>query len=263
MILYVDESGDPSAEVFGLGGVAIAEDRYHELRSRWIEIASDNGRDPKVEIKWSRVKGNGQLALRLADALVQCEVTAFAVLLRPRDGRKLTPELFGGEDTYATALMFLAERFQRHLAARGERGMIVIDHRNPKQDERLRRFFGRLVERGTPFSTLDRIIDPILLAPSDDTIGIQAADLVIGPLLALSRTDAAARRSPRIELARALHERMLPCFARHPDTNELDGVGIKRYPDASRTPPMKLFDLRGGGSPLPARSETDPPAVKA
>jgi hypothetical protein len=35
----------------------------------------------------------------------------------------------------------------------------------------------------------------------------------------------------RIELARELHRRLLPCFARHPATGEIEGVGIKHFPD--------------------------------
>ena len=93
----------------------------------------------------------------------------------------------------------------------------------------------RLADRGTPFVTLDRIVDPIMLSPSHHTLGIQAADLVIGPLLTLAREGSPSTSAARVELARQFHERLPPCFARHPATGEIDGVGIKHFPEAQRT----------------------------
>jgi hypothetical protein len=127
--------------------------------------------------------------------------------------------------------MFLAERFQHFLRQRDDYGVIVLDQRDGRQDDRLRRFFRRLAERGTPFMTLDRIVDPIMLSPSHHSLGIQAADLVVGPMLALARQDSPDMPAERVELARELHRRLLPCFARHPATGEIDGVGIKQFPD--------------------------------
>jgi len=107
----------------------------------------------------------------------------------------------------------------------------VLDQRDGRQDDRLRRFFRRLAERGTPFVTLDRIVDPVMLTPSHHSLGIQAADLVVGPMLALAREGSVDMPAERIELARELHRRLLPCFARHPATGEIEGVGIKHFPD--------------------------------
>lgn len=231
-LLFLDESGTPGGTDFVLGGVAIAGDRWHELRRRWNDTRGLGGEYPESEIKWSRVKRSSELIDRLADLLIDCDATAFAVHLRPPEARKLEPELFkSGEHTYATALMFLAERFQYFLAARDDYGAIVIDHRNGTQDDRLRLFFRRLADNGTPFMTLDRIVDPIMLSPSHHTLGIQAADLIVGPILTLTRTGDPDISQQRIELARELHERLLPCFARHPKTGEIEGVGLKHFPD--------------------------------
>jgi Protein of unknown function (DUF3800) len=234
-LLFLDESGMPGGTDFVLGGVAIAGERWHELRQRWNDTRGLNGESPESEIKWSRVKRNGALIHRLIDLLTECDATAFAAHLRPREARKLAPELFtSGEHTYATALMFLAERFQQFLADRDDYGVIVIDHRNGTQDTRLRLFFQGLADRGTPFVSLDRIVDPIMLSPSHHTLGIQAADLVVGPMLALSRAADPGMSQQRLELARELHEQLLPCFARHPKTGRVEGVGIKRFPENLR-----------------------------
>ena len=102
-LLFLDESGTPSAADFVLGGVAIAGERWHGLRTRWIDITGTSGRLSKSEVKWSRARSTAGLAARLADLLVEYEATAFAVQLRPQEGHRVAPELFqSGEDTYAT-----------------------------------------------------------------------------------------------------------------------------------------------------------------
>jgi hypothetical protein len=233
-LLCLDESGTPSQPRFVLGGVAIAAERWPELRSRWRELTSAGGRPPEAEVKWTNVRRNGCLAGKLADLLVECGVTAFLVDVRSDEGRRVAPELFASpEDIYATALMLIAERFQRFLADRDGYGAVVLDQRERTQDERLRRFFGRLADSGTPFTGLERIVDPILLSPSHHSLGIQAADLLVGSALALSREGGPGISRERVKLARQLHERLSPCLARHPHTGEIEGVGIKRFPDAA------------------------------
>ncbi len=157
--------------------------------------------------------------------------TAFLVELRTEEGRSAAPELFASpEDVYATALMFIAERLQRFLAPQRLRA-IILDQREGTQDERLRLFSCRLADDKTPFTGLDRIVDPVLLSPSHYTIGIHAADLVVGSAQTFSRAGDPTISPARIELARRLHERLLPCFVRQPRTGEIERVGIKRFPD--------------------------------
>jgi len=53
-------------------------------------------------------------------ALAGAPLICYVVLLRPLAGRQSHPQFFAtDDDTYATALMFLAERYQRFLAANG------------------------------------------------------------------------------------------------------------------------------------------------
>jgi hypothetical protein len=243
-LLFLDEAGTPGGDEFVLGGIAVSASRWHRLRSRWGELAWEDGRSPDVEVKWSRMQArNVEPAYRLAALVIEASATAFTVEMRAQAGRKVAPDLFRtAEDIYASALMFLAERFQLFLAREDSYGVIVIDHRNGEQDDRLRRFFRTLADSGTPFTMLDRIVDPILLSPSHHTLGIQAADLVVGPVYALCRSDEIP--PSRRQLAREIHEYLLPCFARHPHTGEVDGVGIKRFPDPTAIGPQKLFDLR-------------------
>jgi hypothetical protein len=242
-LLFLDEAGTPADREFVLGGVAVDVSRWHELRSSWGAAAGAHGRSAEAEVKWVKLNRTGELANRLADVLVQSGVTGFVVELRTREGRSAAPALFASpDDVYATALMFIAERFQRFLAHRGDYGAIILDRREGTQDERLRRFFRRLADNGTPYTRLERIVDPILLSPSHHTLGIQAADLVVGSSLTLSRADRPRSSRRRAAVAREVRQRLLPCFARHPHTGAVDGVGIKRFPDSSAAT-GKLFDL--------------------
>ena len=142
---------------------------------------------------------------------------------RHRPGLSDAPDFFAGdEDTYATGLMFLAERFELFLEAAADVGMIVVDSRFREEDARLRRFFSELTKDGTPFMQLPRIVEGLFLGPSHHSIGLQCADLVVA-------MTANAERGPG--QGRGYLKKCLPRFARHPATGELDGVGIKRFPE--------------------------------
>jgi len=126
------------------------------------------------------------------------------------------------EETYATALMFLAERFQHHLQAEDDVGMIVVDSRHREHDSRLRRFFSDLQAEGTPYMKLGRIVEGLFLGPSHYSIGLQCADLVVA-------ATAAAERG--VGQGKGYVRRLEPRFARHPSTGAIDGVGLKRLPE--------------------------------
>jgi hypothetical protein len=90
------------------------------------------GRKPETEIKWSKTTGRSTAASRLAELLIEASATAFAVEMRTQAGRQVAPDLFrSGEDIYANALMFIAERFQRFLV----HGLVRRDrHQPPERD---------------------------------------------------------------------------------------------------------------------------------
>ena len=135
------------------------------------------------------------------------------------------PELFGDDErTYRTALTFLAERFERMLAREDSYGVMVLDSRDREKDDRLRRFFERLRDEGTEFMELDRLVDSLMLGPSHFSVGLQVADLVVGSTV--------AGRRGQLNDASRWHKLLREhCFARHPDTGEVDGVGLKEFPD--------------------------------
>ena len=169
----------------------------------------------------------------LAAAPIRCYVTLLDIELGLRDA----PEFFRtDEDTYATGLMFLAERFQLLLEAADDVGMIVVDSRFREDDARLRRFFADLTKDGSPYSRLDRIVEGLFLGPSHYSIGLQCADLVCAITAAAERGNGQAR---------GYLKTLLPRFATHPATGDArrrrdqalpgDGAPAARRLDAALT----------------------------
>jgi hypothetical protein len=149
-------------------------------------------------------------------------VTAYVTLLDLERGREF-PEFFETPArTYGTGLTFVTERFHKLLESEAELGVIVGDSRHREEDASLRRYFGALTESGTPYVRLDRIVEGLFLGPSHLSIGLQCADLVVS-------ITAAAERGNR--QARGYLRTLLPRFAVHPATGEVEGVGLKRFPE--------------------------------
>ena len=101
------------------------------------------------------------------------------------------------------------------------------DGRFREEDARLRRFFADLTQDGSPYSKLGRIVEGLFLGPSNYSIGLQCADL------ACAFTAAAERGNGQ---ARGYRRTLMPRFATHPATGELEGVGIKRFPERVQRP---------------------------
>lgn len=162
-------------------------------------------------------------------------ITCYVCLLDIELGLKEASEFFGDdEETYATGLMFLAERFQLLLQQEDDVGAIVVDSRFREQDSRLRRFFSDLTKDGSPYSRLDRLVEGLFLGPSHHSIGLQCADLVCSITAAAERGNGQARGYLKV---------LVPRFARHPVKGDLEGVGIKRFPERAQRPreKTKLF----------------------
>ncbi len=226
-MLFLDESGQiDKGGLFALGGITVRDTDWPALRQVWQETLSEADWPLDREIKWHGIR-KGEVPPTLADAifkaLTAAPITAYVTLLDLELGPKLEPDYFGSpEDIYATALMFLAERFHHLLDAEDDLGLIVVDSRFREDDQRLRRFFADLTKDGTPYMQLPRVIEGLFLGPSHNSIGLQCADLIVA-------MTANAERGPG--QGRGYMRKLLPRFAVHPATGELDGVGLKRFPE--------------------------------
>jgi hypothetical protein len=226
-LLFLDESGQiDQGGLFALGGIAIRDSDWPELRRSWQATLANASWPLDKEIKWHGVR-KGEVPPALADAifamLARAPFTAYVTLLDIELGKEREPDFFRTqEDTYATGLMFLAERFHHLLDAEDDLGLIVVDSRFREDDQRLRRFFSDLTKDGTPYMQLPRIIECLLLGPSQYSIGLQCADLIVA-------MTANAERGPG--QGRGYLKKLLPRFATHPATGEREGVGLKRFPE--------------------------------
>ncbi len=230
-LLFLDESGRlDHNELFALGGVAVRDEDWPALRTLWHETLRHAGWPLDREVKWHGIR-KGEVPPALADAvfaaLAVAPVTCYVTLIDPVGGAEAYPPsqyhyFRSREDVYGTAIMFLAERFEHLLEREGEMGLIVVDSRFREDDRRLRRFFNELQREGTPYMRLGRIVEGLFLGPSQWSIGLQCADLVVA-------ATAAAERG--VAQGSGYLERLLPRFARHPATGELEGVGVKRFPE--------------------------------
>jgi Protein of unknown function (DUF3800) len=229
-LLFLDETGRlDQGGLFALGGIVVRDRDWPQLRDLWHQTLRGVGWPLDREVKWHGIR-KGEVPPKLADeifsALGSASVTCVVTVMDQDAGRDAFPEYFARpEDTYSTALMFLAERFQHLLQAEDDVGLIVIDSRFREDDRRLRRFFADLTEEGTPYMKLGRIVEGLFLGPSHYSIGLQCADLVVAATVGAERS---------IGQASGYRKLLLPRFARHPATGELEGVGLKRFPEAEQ-----------------------------
>lgn len=238
-LLFLDESGQLSEQrFFALGGIAVRDLDWRVVRDLWQSTLAGARWPAEKEIKWHGIR-TGEVPPPLADAvlsaLARAPLTCYVTLLDIELGFETAPEFFASdEDTYSTGLMFLAERFEYLLAAEDDVGMIVVDSRFREEDSRLRRFFSDLTKDGTPYTRLDRLVEGLFLGPSHYSIGLQCADLVVAITAAAERGNG---------LARGYLKTLWPRFAVHPLKGEVEGVGLKRFPERVRRPreETKLF----------------------
>lgn len=230
-LLFLDESGKlDQGGLFALGGLVVRDSDWPELRGLWQDTLRGQGWPLDREVKWHGIR-KGEVPPALADAVYAALGAApaqfFVTVLDLDAGPRVFPPaeyayFRSPEDAYATALMFLAERFQHFLAGMDDLGLIVVDNRFKEDDRRLRRFFSDLQADGTPYMALDRVVEGLFLAPSNYSIGLQCADLVVA-------ATAAAERG--IGQGGGYFKQLLPRFERHPATGALEGVGLKRFPE--------------------------------
>ena len=231
-LLFVDESGRlDQGGLFALGGVAVRDADWAVLKALWQETLRAGGWPLDREVKWHGIR-KGDVPPALADAVFEAlagaPFTCYVVVMDLDAGPKIFPPkdhayFRSEEEVYGTALMFLAERFHHLLTAEDDVGLILIDSRFREKDAHLRRFFGDLTEEGTPYVRFDRIVEGLFMGPSQYSIGLQCADLVV----------AATRAAEHgVGLGGGYVKKLAPRFARHPATGELEGVGLKRFPEA-------------------------------
>ncbi|RYU61422.1 DUF3800 domain-containing protein [Methylolobus aquaticus] len=135
------------------------------------------------------------------------------------------PYIRTADDLYWYSYKQLTERFQYYLQdlerTVGQRvhGIVVCDHRAPKDDERLRELHHQLLAGAkTTASRYANLIEGLFIAPSHLSVGIQFADMVAGAVFRQFKAGD-ARFYSQIE----------PSFRRSP-SGQIEGYGLVKFP---------------------------------
>jgi len=206
-ILFIDESGNPTPpgkpglKHFVLGGLIIPEEVWPKLSSDLKRLKKDYG--VSGEIKWRYfIAGNNkpensmrhlspqkrdELRLQLLNSLVRYKSVRVISVVADIQKAYADPTIIDDTGLYHRAYKMLSERFQYFLQDlerdSGQRinGLVVCDHRNSYQDDRLRALHQKLVySEGSFTSNYANLIEGLFVAPSHFSVGIQFADLVAG-----------------------------------------------------------------------------------
>lgn len=208
-ILFVDESGTPppisraaDTPYFVLGGIAIPEDVWPKLSADLTTLKAKYRID--CEIKWryfarerDGAKRHGMSHLSgpekedLRTQLYQLigkykSIKLICVVVDVVNAYRLR-YINHADDLYWYAYKQLTERFQYYLQdlerTVGTKiyGIVVCDHRGPKDDERLRELHHKLLTtQRASTSVYANMIEGLFIAPSHLSVGIQFADMVAG-----------------------------------------------------------------------------------
>jgi hypothetical protein len=209
-MLFVDESGTPppvdrpeASPIFVLGGAIIPDDYWHRVKA---DLDRAKARHNVVgEIKWrffspdsrkqhslSHLDAAGKEALRteLLGVLARYKsIRTIGVIVDAQRAYRLN-FVNSPDDLYWYAYKTLTERFQYYLQdisrISGQRinGIIVCDHRAPKDDKRLQELHAKLLSNNHATSSkYNNLVEGVFIAPSHLSVGVQFADLVAGAIL--------------------------------------------------------------------------------
>ncbi|MFF0249989.1 DUF3800 domain-containing protein [Streptosporangium sandarakinum] len=233
-MIYIDDSEQKSpprahlGELVAIGGVIVPEPAIAGFASALASIRTKLDIPDGEEIKWNPPKPsflakaggelNRQLRRRMLEAAVEQGIKS-AVVIWDRGHRDWPKERIAPE-----ILKYLYERFTLFLQERGDVGVIIADE--PGGGGKAERAWLAatlgLTNQGTRYATPDRIVSPILTAPSHHVPHLQLADLVT------AATTAAIAGYPKgIELAPLLKQ-----LARTNSHGLIGGAGVVLFPGA-------------------------------
>jgi Protein of unknown function (DUF3800) len=201
-IFFVDESGTADrgdTKFLVLAGLILKCEEWPSLKSTFDEQKAEFGINPNIEVKWRHVRhpgGHDNPLRTLTDAeRIRFGMQALSIVRAAKTARVIgviidkgaayaRPEIRTESDLYERAVTLAMERYQYHLRASHDFGMIVQDQRRPHQDLRLRAFYAALLTAGTRWTKFPNIIEGVFLTPSHYSIGIQLVDFVAGAFYA-------------------------------------------------------------------------------
>ena len=245
-MLFIDESGSPpeadkvaQQPFFVLGGVVIPEDIWAKMAGDLARLKSQFG--IKRELKWryfapdrggkphalSHLSAEKKEALRsqLYDIIKRYKAVRLICVVTQTARAYQLGYINTGDDLYWYSYKQLTERFQYYLqdlervVGQKLNGIVVCDHRGPKDDERLRELHHKLmVGQSGVISTYGNMVEGLFIAPSHLSVGIQFADMVAGAVFRAFKTD-----------DKRFFNQILESFRTSPQ-GKVDGFGLVKFP---------------------------------
>ncbi len=207
-ILFVDESGSPPEQskaalqpFFVLGGIVIPEDIWAKMATDLARLKTQYKIDG--EIKWryfapdkggrihalSHLSGSERESLRTGIYQVVGKYKSVRLICIVTNTVLAFQQSYikTGDDLYWYSYKQLTERFQYYLqdlertVGQKLNGIVVCDHRGPKDDQRLRELHHKLLNGDkSTISSYGNMVEGLFIAPSHLSVGIQFADMVAG-----------------------------------------------------------------------------------
>lgn len=231
-VIYVDDSGqlDPPrrgmGELVAIGGVMVPEEAIAAYATAITAIRARLGIPEGEEIKWKPDRGTflaaaggelvGQLRREMLEAAAALGIKSAVVIW---DRGRVPWE----KAKAARAILdYLYERIRWHLRDNDRLGIIVADEPGggPKAEKKWLAETLGLTTNGTRYATPDRVVMPIVTAPSHHVPHLQLADLVTA-----ATTAAIAGRRNALALAPQLKN-----IARTNSRGMVGGAGVVLWP---------------------------------
>jgi len=203
-ILFVDESGDPgnpnihpaATKFLIVGGIVLSERNWLRLRDEAVALKRQHKISPERELKWTHLRSPRKgISLEHLD-FEKRRVFAkdfFSLIKKVRGSRIITVIVKKGKlykrrqvgfstiDLYAEAYSVLLERFEYYLEDKRDLGLVIHDFTsNFDETEKMRRVGRKIIKNGTRWAKMTNLFETFLFVPSEQSIGVQAADFIVG-----------------------------------------------------------------------------------
>ena len=248
-ILFIDESGTPppvdkveNSPLFVLGGAIIPDEFWHRVKADLDAAKREFG--VKGEIKWRFFSPDNRKAHPMSHldsaAKEALRSRVFGILSKYKSIRSMSvisdtaaayalPYVNSPDDLFWYAYKTMTERFQYYLqdisriAGQRINGIIVCDHRAPRDDRRLQELHSSLLlGRHDSHSNYANLIEGVFIAPSHLSVGIQLADMVGGAVLRHFKADDSR-----------FFDQIAGTF-RKSDKGQIEGYGLIDFPKRRR-----------------------------
>lgn len=247
-LFFIDESGTipPKDKInvryFTLGGIIIPENIWQEIDQELIMIKKQAA--IVGEIKWryfspqkksskpnslSHLNPHQKEELRFGLFNLIIKYTCVRLICTVVDIQLAynLDYVKNENDLYWYAYLQMIEKFQLHLrdllVLTGDKfnGIVICDHRQPKDDHQLRLLHQKLLTEW-PYNVLSyrNLVEGVFIAPSHLSVGIQLADMVAG---------AVYRKFVRNDSR--YFDLLLGSFKRNLQIGEMEGHGLIKWPN--------------------------------